>query len=113
VDAVTLVEFLTAMLDRDEAAVRRIADCDYFHGVESDAEVEVLRFADPARVLAEVEAKRRIIAEHADGEDHECEPRFGEIDWTTGRQHLLPCPTLRLLALPYADHEDYDEAWRP
>ena len=43
---------------------------------------------------AEVDAKRRIIAE----------------DWPGD-----PCSRyiLCLLALPYADHPDYDEAWRP
>lgn len=50
---------------------------------------------DSARVLAECEAKRRIV--------QECEP-FG----------LLGDPdVLMYLALPYADHPDYDEAWRP
>ncbi|WP_373305012.1 DUF6221 family protein [Streptomyces bluensis] len=24
-----------------------------------------------------------------------------------------PCPTLRLLALPYADRDGYQESWRP
>lgn len=43
---------------------------------------------DPARVLAEVEAKRRIVFEVA-------------------------MPVLALLALPYADHPDYREEWRP
>ncbi|MFH9610440.1 DUF6221 family protein [Streptomyces sp. NPDC017448] len=71
---------------------------------------------DPARVLAEVEAKQRIIECH--------EP------WTAangdiicgrcGREHVdgrpgghFPCQTLRLLALPYAAHPDYQDAWRP
>lgn len=59
----------------------------------------------PARVLAECEAKRRIVARHA-----VCAPNYDEgnrletrvLDWT-----------MRLLALPYADHPDYDESWRP
>ena len=48
---------------------------------------------DPARVLAECEAKRRLIA-------------LGEKDsyWDD---------VLRILALPYADHPDYREEWRP
>ncbi|WP_406365238.1 DUF6221 family protein [Streptomyces sp. NBC_00645] len=62
---------------------------------------------DPARVLREIDAKRRILAEHAlngwvcDTCDN------GEVDQT------FPCPTLRLLALPYADRPGYREEWRP
>jgi hypothetical protein len=61
----------------------------------------------PERLVAEVEAKRRILAEHAlngwvcDTCDN------GEVE------QVFPCPTLRLLALPYADHPDYREEWRP
>lgn len=63
----------------------------------------------PARVLAEVDAKRRILAEH---------PWRHEPDWPSGRQCRQcatehPCTTLRLLALPYAGHPDYREEWRP
>ena len=54
---------------------------------------------DPARVLAECEAKR-LIVEH-----------FSEtgIDFL-GEIARVP---LRALAAVYADHPDYDEAWRP
>ncbi len=63
---------------------------------------------DPARVLAECEAKRRIVEAHLSSEawcDH-CSG--GELMGNPDG-----CPTLRLLALPYADHADYDESWRP
>lgn len=62
-----------------------------------------------AHVHADVDAKRRIIEVHS-GRQLTVEP----FDW-----HCLngcgswPCPTLRLLALPYADHPDYNESWRP
>jgi len=48
---------------------------------------------DPARVLAECEAKRLLVEWLA------MEPREDQ--------------ALAFLALPYADHPDYDEAWRP
>lgn len=51
---------------------------------------------DPARVLAECEATRRIV-EWATTEGHE--------QWGVG-------PVLNLLALPYADHPDYRAEWR-
>lgn len=58
---------------------------------------------DPGRVLAEVAAKRRIIAE--------CIPSRGvpalELSDALGATVLL------FLALPYADHDEYREEWRP
>ena len=46
---------------------------------------------DPARVLAECEAKRQLIE------------RVGNPDWAG----------FRILALPYADHPDYQQEWKP
>lgn len=84
---------------------------------------------DPARVLAEVDAKRRIIDEHAivhrnigwiaDGEEEygeipvcgRCVPKHSHYS----RRADVPewcCRTLRLLALPYADHPSFKEEWR-
>lgn len=73
---------------------------------------------DPARVLAEVDAKRRLIDLHPHsvwptrkGPGHlycgTCHEEDGVIG---GDGHH--CLTLRLLALPYADHADYREEWR-
>lgn len=57
---------------------------------------------DPARVLADVAAKRQIIDIHQGV--HSC--GFSDYD------DANPCPTLSLLALPYADHSDYrEERW--
>jgi hypothetical protein len=61
---------------------------------ESDLAAHIARH-DPARVLAECEAKRRIVEMHAYQEEH-----------------FTP-DELRALALPYADHPDYREEWRP
>ncbi|MFE2911260.1 DUF6221 family protein [Kitasatospora indigofera] len=68
---------------------------------------------DPARVLAEVDAKRRILKAHpyrrAPGWD-----RPGHIGYEC-RQCATEyeCATLRLLALPYAAHPDYRPEWAP
>lgn len=69
---------------------------------------------DPARVLAECESKRRVVALHSRG--HECphSEDGGHADWYgEGDERWPDCQTLRLLALPYANHPDYDKAWRP
>ena len=49
---------------------------------------------DPERVVAECDAKRRIIQRAAASAEHMDD-------------------TLRLLGLPYADHRDYRAEWRP
>ena len=62
--------------------------------------------ASPVRVLAECEAKRAIMKLHsAEPGQH---PDFCGHDLRE-----LPCPTLRLLALVYADHPDYLPEWKP
>jgi hypothetical protein len=62
---------------------------------------------DPARVLAEVAAKRAIIDEHAPVVDGSQGRR-----WFVGSESQSSL-TLRLLALPYADQPGYREEWRP
>jgi hypothetical protein len=79
----------------------------------------------PARVLAEVEAKRSIVIWHRavqtdrfihpDGSSagtlevcHTCDANSTDADWPD-----FPCLTLCYLALPYASHPDYREEWRP
>ena len=63
---------------------------------------------DPARVLAEVAAKRRIvgmlssIVPAKETNPIKSEDAVALADWT-----------LRLLALPYADHNDYRQEWGP
>jgi hypothetical protein len=110
-----LTEFLLERIADDEAAARSIQErakgddvwivtgmdnyvCDY----------------DPARVLAECSAKRRIVELHQG--HHECvgvkAGRVGTVLVAPGYQFEND-PTLALLALPYADHPDYDESWRP
>ncbi|MFE0699141.1 DUF6221 family protein [Streptomyces sp. NPDC058872] len=139
---VDLVEFLTARLDEDERVIEapetwtafdeneptgtRRVDVDHsFERVTACTRawrgVHIARH-DPARVLAEVDAKRRIVERHGPAvlcggggaqyynttrvcRSCESPKQFPEQAW--------PCPTLRLLALPYAGHADYDEAWRP
>lgn len=61
----------------------------------------IARF-NPARVLADADAKRRIVAE--------CEAAYGQ---DSRGMASLADGTLALLALPYAGHPDYRKEWRP
>lgn len=84
----TVVEFLLARLDeqyRSAADAWRMNDEDRY------------RF-----LLADVEAKRDII--------DACEPLLGDYP-TSGA--ALAYRVLGYLALPYADHEQFREEWRP
>jgi hypothetical protein len=59
-----------------------------------------------ARVLAECEAKRRIVAEHSS---------YMSGNYCTahdGRYLVDQCPTLLTVASVYADHPDYRDEWR-
>lgn len=90
--------------------------------VSSDARSKHVARHDPARVLAEVAAKRRLIGNHQ-GDDKGCCRTCAHwtTDWVDGHKVdrlayegvLAPCLTLRLLALPYWDHLLYDERWKP
>lgn len=76
---------------------------------------------DPARVLREVEAKRRLLDEHKpDGWDcSTCaapetydDDADGNREWSRDSKSF-PCLTVRLLASVYADRPGYREEWRP
>jgi hypothetical protein len=73
---------------------------------------------DPARVLAECAAKRRLVLACRDSRP---DLRFlgarphglADFPLTPTDQHQLAALTLALLALPYAEHHDYRREWRP
>lgn len=91
-----------------------IGDSDYPISTNDSQVSRFMERFDPARVLREVEAKRAILDEHICG----CPtPTCVDCGACSGAHHSdperFPCQTVRLLALPYADHRDYDETWRP
>lgn len=59
-----------------------------------------------SRVLAECDAKRRIVGLHTDQHDDAGDPLSYDYPY-------VGCTTLRLLALPYANHGAYRQEWRP
>lgn len=156
----TLTEFLLARIAEDEAAARAViplgrpleggaaarwavvgrtvGDASGYvvaYSVEGESPRRHIARWDPARVLAECEAKRRIV------ELHESWPTLVEtpietettndisgyvlraskqIAWLTTREYVArfgidppTAPILALLALPYADHPDYLPEWKP
>lgn len=70
----------------------------------------------PERMLADIEAKRRIIDEHAITQTYATgqDLRRVQIDVckTCSNKHGVPCATLRALALPYTGHPGYQPEWR-
>lgn len=118
-----LVLWLGEQLDEDEQ-IARAADADLsnltgwveieYPETKAD-EAHALRHS-PARVLREIDAKRRILAE--------CTYWNGKLNQEASNPptHPYPClgeildavnPILRALALPYADRDGYREEWAP
>ena len=128
----TLTEFLLQRITEDEAVARgsmaggggRWASWNrsWDDGQHRDLAIDGARVAtlpididehvcrhDPVRILAECEAKRRIIELHT---------KAGADDWYRGSCRICgesdvdyPCDTLKALALPYAEHSDYRAEW--
>jgi hypothetical protein len=112
--------FLLARFAEDEAAARSVWERDADVRAMVDVPECVAPYA-PARVLAECEAKRRILKEHSndygdcatcyEGDDGACgDPECCGSPSTVMKR--WPCPTVRLLALPYASHPDFNPEWK-
>lgn len=110
----TIVEFLTARLDEDAQEAERVDPVDLpdwrlQSSANNQGRVDLL-LIHPARVLADVAAKRAILELHGGG--HECSTydHRGEIDNCTWVMDG-GCTTVLLLAQPFAGHPDFDPAW--
>lgn len=121
----TITEFLLARIAEDEAVAREALAEPWAAGswtpevYDDGIRNRAVAFA-PERVLAECETKRRIIELHDHVEQTYTDTPGVEFGCTIC--HIGAhgedfnggwCDTVRALALPYADHPDYDEAWRP
>jgi hypothetical protein len=134
-----IVEFLTARLDEDQVLAEVQPPWPWHVGddpteVIAEDEIEVATaFAlsgnqqrnvatyiarhDPKRVLNEIAARRRVMARHAGLELAPgkviclgCGHYPGDIN---PAYDLDECPELRDLALPFAEHPEYQERWNP
>lgn len=76
-----------------------------------DAAAHIARH-DPARVLREVAAKRRVLERHYADDDGSCVGCHFANDETRWAEDIEECPELRDMASVYDDHPDYEQAWR-
>lgn len=94
-----LIEFLRQRLNEDERWA---------------LEAEAARH-DPARVLREVKAKRRILSEHRRHEHYpqccKCSDLFTADHAEHAQMDRWPCATIRALASIYSDHPDCQQEW--
>jgi hypothetical protein len=102
-----LGEFLMARLAEDKRAA-----------TEATAHAGHCPWHDPAHVLADCAARRRLVQICREmGPDMAflgVRPRgMADFFLSPSDQHQLAAITLALLALPYAGHADYLPAWRP
>jgi hypothetical protein len=134
----TLTEFLLARIAEDEAKVREGMAPDwrgektFYSGFHASGDDWGLWYFNvpPARLLAECEAKRRIVAEHrlvtftdvslGIVDESVCvvchavldSPDDDSDDWAYPLVQVgFPCTTLRALALPYAGRPDFRQEW--
>lgn len=95
-----LTEFLLARITEDEQAAGEMVENEHLWsncGEPHNHAIMIFKLGwrmDPARVLAECEAKRRIVAEVF--------PITADYD---------PLYVQKVLARVYADHPDFDPAW--
>lgn len=91
-----------------------IAVVDPEHGEDGDWQARHIARHDPARVLRDIEAKRRVLDEvvpEMDGMTAQIHGEFGTGPLNSDDYESRGL--LRLLALPYASHPDYQDSWRP
>lgn len=133
----SIVDFLNARLKDDQDAAEsagadvwtfddddywRIKDAEghfvvYDEGAPGDDQAVHIARHDPARVLREVAAKRRIMARHCryDGSEHSdycagC-PSGDETGYPD--TELKECPELQDMAFVWNEHEDWNTEWCP
>lgn len=126
VAVLTLTGFLLARLDEDEAVAReaQVTGDGWWHDGDGEvwsheqlvahptmvAHAEHVARNDPARVLAEVAAKRAIVDEaRMRAGDSFATPEHEGMRWSVTAYREVVCR----LAAVYADHPDYRDEWKP
>jgi hypothetical protein len=83
----------------------------YHEGSPSREQAEHIALHDPDRVLREVKAKRLRIEHYLKVRDFADPAKHPDQAYVLAKGALER--SLMFDALPYADHPDYDEAWKP
>lgn len=110
-----LIEWLRAQLDEDERIALAAPGGVYLGDYASEAEGDYALAFDPARVLAEVKAKRAVLEAH-DLRQHHCplpilKHALGQL-WDLHDPEPAPvCWTVLLLAQPYAGRQGWQPEW--
>lgn len=101
-----LRNFLLARIAEDEVLIRRHWENEIVGGLGAPF--------DLTRLLYECTSKRMIVAVHTPSTGASSAlPAGGMRDlYCAHDRSPYPCLTLRALALPYADHAEYQEEWR-
>lgn len=119
-----LADFLLARIAEDEAVARGAAGAPRYDRYGNNAADEMVTLAEnegarevavihasryrPQRILAECEAKRRIVWRAVAMQKEAEEASYDDLNLAAlkGQAYALTL-TLRMLALPYTDHPDY------
>lgn len=100
----------------DETGHKVVQDAD---GFPTEEEAAHIAWHDPARVLAEVEAKQRTLVRHSPhamgsaAHDATCDREHWGVLVCNHDGRTWPCPDLVDLASGYQHHRKYREEWRP
>jgi hypothetical protein len=126
-----LITWLRAQLDEDELGAQaaaafkagaswtahRYQEIPGVAVAHSGSQAEHIARHDPARVLAEVDAKRRIIERHTPHEMGNCRnceaPHWGVKVCNHCYGQAWPCPDVLDVVVPHADRPGYRPEWRP
>lgn len=92
--------------------VEGIAITIYDEGGHTEEQAEHIALHDPARVLREVESKRRLLDESTGADWLPSNPGDDQPEYAYGYARALN-DVVKMLALPYSDRPGYREEWRP
>jgi hypothetical protein len=96
-----LVAFVKARLDKSEQSAKAMT-----HAIG-----DIRSLWSPAQLLAGIEAKRRILALHAQG--HECPALVTDPYPHVTDYYHSDCPTIIAMASEWSAHQDYRQEWKP
>lgn len=102
-----LVAFLLEQIDAASEHLRQLDDF-WLDTLDDHTGDAVRYFTDEDRIERQIRAWREILDKH----QPIGEPPMQHVDCASCSGQSWPCPTVRLMALPYADRLGYDPAWR-